>query len=453
MQKQYIILVDDDKSMLEVYKKIFKLKGFEIKVFDNGADALSFVEKHSVSVAVLDIIMPIMNGMTVLEKIKELQPETEVIMLTAEGSISGAVSAVKKGAFTYLVKPADIDELISNVEKARELFDIRMENNRLKDHLANIDLTDEFIGESQIAVDIREKAKFIGDTDSTVLLTGETGVGKEVIAKMIHSCSKRADKPFICVNCGALNENLIESELFGSEKGAYTGSIDCHRGRFELADGGTLFFDEIGELSLNMQVKLLRVLQEKQFERVGGTETLQSDFRLITATNKDLKREVEENNFRADLFYRINIIPILVPPLRERIEDIPPLCNYFLNYLGNEMNRKMQPLDQKIMDAFMQYSWPGNVRELRNIIERLIVLSYDGIIRYKDLPEEIKNSTGMDTGIREYSLREGVKAFEKEYIEEVLKNNNYNITKAAKEMKIARQNLYKKINEYNIKIK
>ena len=281
MTKAPILLIDDDTELLEVYEKIFRLKGFQVLTCSSSLDTLKLIRDRTFSVVVSDIIMPKMNGMELLDAIKEIRPETEVIMLTAEGSISGAVEAVKKGAFSYLVKPADIDELLSNVRKAAELAGVRLENDILKSQLAGMPARKEFLGVSQAASELRKKAQIVGETDSAVLITGETGTGKEILANMIHRCSRRADKPFICVNCGALNENLIESELFGSEKGAYTGAERQRKGRFEAADGGTIFFDEIGELSLNMQVKLLRVLQEKSFERVGGSDSIRSDFRLI----------------------------------------------------------------------------------------------------------------------------------------------------------------------------
>ncbi len=370
MTKAPILLIDDDTELLEVYEKIFRLKGFQVLTCSSSLDTLKLIRDRTFSVVVSDIIMPKMNGMELLDAIKEIRPETEVIMLTAEGSISGAVEAVKKGAFSYLVKPADIDELLSNVRKAAELAGVRLENDILKSQLAGMPARKEFLGVSQAASELRKKAQIVGETDSAVLITGETGTGKEILANMIHRCSRRADKPFICVNCGALNENLIESELFGSEKGAYTGAERQRKGRFEAADGGTIFFDEIGELSLNMQVKLLRVLQEKSFERVGGSDSIRSDFRLITATNRDLKREVEENRFRADLFYRINIIPIEIPPLRERKEDIPVLCESFLDEYTREMNKSAAPLSPELLRLLQRYDWPGNVRELRNIVER-----------------------------------------------------------------------------------
>lgn len=446
-----ILLVDDDKSLLEVYEKIFKLKGFDVISCENGEKALAAIGGggNQISVVISDIIMPKMSGIELLREIKKRSPATEVIMLTAEGSISGAVEAVKDGAFSYLVKPADVEELISNIKKATELSNIKSENELLKGQIATLSDGREFIGISQAANELRERAEIVGKTDSAVLITGETGTGKEVLANMIHRASSRANKPFICVNCGALNENLIESELFGSEKGAYTGAGAQRKGRFEIANGGTIFFDEIGELSLNMQTRLLRVLQEKSFERVGGCETIKSDFRLITATNRDLKREVAENRFRPDLYYRINIIPIEIPPLRERVEDIPALCQSFLELYSQEMNKTMEPIDEKTIEVFQRYNWPGNVRELRNLVERMVVLSRDGILDSDSLPEEIQDMLAEDSHAE--ALRVQTKAFEKEYISKIMKKYDGNVAKASEEMQIAKKNLYKKLNEYDIK--
>ena len=444
-----IMLVDDDKELLEIYNKIFKMNGFEVISCENGERALNALGKNQISVVISDIIMPKMSGIELLRQIKKRTPETEVIMLTAEGSISGAVEAVKEGAFSYIVKPADVDDLISNIRKAAELSKVKIENEVLKDQIATLADGRKFIGISQAAEELRQRAQIVGKTDSAVLITGETGTGKEVLANMIHRCSNRADKPFICVNCGALNENLIESELFGSEKGAYTGAGTQRKGRFEIANGGTIFFDEIGELSLNMQTRLLRVLQEKSFERVGGYETIKSDFRLITATNRNLKQEVAENRFRADLYYRINIIPIEIPPLRERPEDIPALCQNFLEAYSREMNKSVQTIDDETIKMLQRYNWPGNVRELRNVVERMVVLSHDGMLDLDVLPEEIRDMLAEDK--TEEALRTQTKAFEKEYIIKIMNKYSGNVAKAADEMQIARKNLYKKLNEYDIK--
>ncbi len=444
-----IMLVDDDKELLEIYDKIFKLNGFDVISCENGEKALAALAKNQISVVVSDIIMPKMSGIELLREIKKRNPQTEVIMLTAEGSISGAVEAVKEGAFSYLVKTTEVDDLISNIKKAAELSKVKAENEVLKGQIATLADGREFIGISQMAEELRQRAQIVGKSDSAVLFTGETGTGKEVLANMIHRCSNRADKPFICVNCGALNENLIESELFGSEKGAYTGAGTQRKGRFEITNGGTIFFDEIGELSLNMQTRLLRVLQEKSFERVGGYETIKSDFRLITATNRNLKQEVADGRFRADLYYRINIIPIETPPLRERPEDIPALCQNFLDFYSREMNKNVQTIDDETIKALQKYNWPGNVRELRNVIERMVVLSHDGIPDLDSLPEEIREIPAGDKP--EEALRTQMKAFEKEYLLKIMNKHDGNVAKAAEEMQIARKNLYKKLNEYDIK--
>ena len=271
------------------------------------------------------------------------------------------------------------------------------------------------------------------------------------MAHLIHQCSERADKPFVSVNCAAFNENLIESELFGSEKGAYTGAEKRRKGRFELADGGTIFFDEIGELSLNMQTKLLRVLQEKTFERVGGSETIQSNFRLISATNADLKQEIEAGRFRLDLYYRLNILPIEIPPLRERRQDIPLLANYFIETISKEMGRKIDSIEVSVMQMLKKYSWPGNIRELRNIIERLVVMAQDGKISGDDLPLEIQEIDSDMNRVFSEDLKGATQDFEKEYIMEIMRRNSWNVTKASREMNIARKTLYKKLNDYGIK--
>ena len=307
------------------------------------------------------------------------------------------------------------------------------------------------IGESDAARKMREEAITIGRTMASVLITGESGTGKEVMAHLIHQCSERADKPFVSVNCAAFNENLIESELFGSEKGAYTGAEKRRKGRFELADGGTIFFDEIGELSLNMQTKLRRVLQEKTFERVGGSETIQSNFRLISATNADLKQEIEAGRFRLDLYYRLNILPIEIPPLRERRQDIPLLANYFIETISKEMGRKIDSIEVSVMQMLKKYSWPGNIRELRNIIERLVVMAQDRKISGDDLPLEIQEIDSDMNRVFSEDLKGATQDFEKEYIMEIMRRNSWNVTKASREMNIARKTLYKKLNDYGIK--
>lgn len=450
MTDKYILLVDDDHELLDVYKKILTIKGFNIITADNGIDALKIIKEKEIYVVILDILMPKMDGIQVLERIKEMHTDLEVIMLTAEGSISGAVESIKKGAYTYIVKPANIDDLINTIRKVTEIVNMRYENSLLKEHIVEITKDYKFVGRGNIAKRLREEAATVGATQATVLITGESGTGKEVLARLIHQASDRSNNPFVSINCAAFNENLIESELFGAEKGAYTGADRQRKGRFEIANGGTIFFDEIGELSLNMQAKLLRVLQEKEFERVGGNTQIHSDFRVISATNVDLKKAVELGNFRQDLYYRINIIPIEIPPLRERYEDIQPIAEFFLTKISREMKKKIAPLSSEVIKSLEEYAWPGNIRELRNVIERLVVMAKDETITISDLPEEFKVQSDDNKAIKNAELRTAKQGFEKDFITEVMRRNNWNITKAAKELNISRKTLYKRLNDYNI---
>lgn len=449
-----ILLVDDDTELLKIYKKIFMINGFKVLVEYDSQRALKMVENTNIAVVISDIIMPKLNGLELLLAIKTIKPNIEVIMLTAEGSISGAVEAVKNGAFSYLKKPADIDDLIANIKKAYEIFTIKEENSELKQQITEKLQNKIFIGQNQKITKLREDAEKIAKTDATVLVLGESGTGKEVLANFIHKKSLRQNKPFIAINCAALNENLFESEIFGYEKGAFTGADKMKKGRFELAAGGTIFLDEIGELSLNAQAKLLRVLQEKTFERVGGTETINSDFRLIAATNRDLKEAVKDFKFREDLYYRLNVMPLTIPPLRERVDDIPIFLESFVEELCCEMKKKIRKIDSELISILIEYEWPGNVRELRNVIERLVVLSSNEKLLKKDLPEEISNYKSKEyntsENIKIEKLRDVTKDFEKNYILKCLEKNEWNISKTSQDLGIARKNLYKKIKEYDI---
>ncbi len=439
-----ILLVDDDTELLKVYKKIFMINGFKVLVEYDSQRALKIVENTNIAVVISDIIMPKLNGLELLLAIKTIKPNIEVIMLTAEGSISGAVEAVKNGAFSYLKKPADIDDLIANIKKAYEIFTIKEENSELKQQITEKLQNKIFIGQNQKITKLREDAEKIAKTDATVLVLGESGTGKEVLANFIHKKSLRQNKPFIAINCAALNENLFESEIFGYEKGAFTGADKMKKGRFELAAGGTIFLDEIGELSLNAQAKLLRVLQEKTFERVGGTETINSDFRLIAATNRDLKEAVKDFQFREDLYYRLNVMPLTIPPLRERADDIPIFLESFVEELCCEMKKKIRKIDSELISILIEYEWPGNVRELRNVIERLVVLSSNEKLLKKDLPEEISNYKSKEYNISENikieKLRDVTKDFEKNYILKCLEKNEWNISKTSQDLGIARKN-------------
>ncbi|MHC1721951.1 MAG: sigma-54-dependent transcriptional regulator [Aminipila sp.] len=450
-----LLIVDDDKELLKVYAKIFRLNDFDVITANDGVEALEFVRRNRIGVVVADIIMPRMNGTILLQKIKEINPSIQVIMLTAEGSVSGAVESVKSGAFTYILKPADIDNLILNIQKAFEIYAISDQNRIFKDQMLEKAGMRQLVGQNYQIEEIRQKIDTFAGSEATVLITGESGTGKEIIASQIHYKSNRADQVFVKVNCAALTESLLESELFGHEKGSFTGADKAHRGKFEIANQGTLLLDEIGELSLGTQAKLLRVLQEREFERVGGNGTIKTNFRLIASTNKKLKEEIERGRFRSDLYYRINVLPIHLPPLRERKDDIAVLANYFVSQLSRETNKCISPLSSDIINILTMYSWPGNVRELRNIIERLVVMTSDSEIKLSDLPDELKQKMNLNV-IKEnileinVSLLDAKKEFEKQYIIKVLSRNQGNVGKAAIEMQLARKNLYKKIKEYNI---
>jgi DNA-binding NtrC family response regulator len=354
---------------------------------------------------------------------------------------------MKEGAYTYLTKPVNIDEFLIEVNKCKTYQELKEENIYLKERL--IQEKNEFLGKSSIVNDIKNEVMIAAPTNSTILITGESGTGKELVAELIHRNSLRKNKPLIKVNCAALSETILESELFGHEKGAFTGAAEKRKGRFEIADKGTLFLDEIGDMSSNMQTKLLRVLQEKQFERVGSSKTIHSDFRLIAATNKDLRKEVKLGNFREDLFYRINVIPVHITPLRERKEDIAVLFNYFINKYSIEMNRNIQPIDNKLETILRSYDWPGNVRELKNIAERGVVFSKKCEIDFNFMKNQLilNNNTDFD----EKSLKEARENFERDFIIESLIENDWNISKTAGEIGIARKNLYEKIRKYDIK--
>ncbi|MCW7999907.1 hypothetical protein CFK35_18760, partial [Clostridium sp. cpc1] len=367
-----ILLVDDEISFLNIYKKILKKNGYEVVTANNGLEALDIFKKQSFNLIISDMVMPKMDGLQLLKEVNK-QGTVPMIILTGKGSIELAVKAIKEGAYTFLSKPVNIDEFLIEIEKCLNHQNLRDENQYLKEQI--LEGQNEFLGETESIKDIKERINIVAKTDSTVLIRGESGTGKELVAELIHKNSLRKGKPFIKVNCAALSENVLESELFGHEKGAFTGALYERKGRFELANKGTIFLDEIGDISLDMQTKLLRVIQEKEFERVGSSKTIKTDFRLIAATNRNLEKEIEKGNFREDLYYRINVIPICVPPLRERKGDITLLFNYFIGKFSKEMRKDISNISQKAKELLISYNWPGNVRELRNICERLVVFT------------------------------------------------------------------------------
>lgn len=441
-----ILLVDDDPSFLNIHRKILERKNYNVIVANSGMEAVKILDKENISLVITDMVMPEMSGLDLLKHIKKHWSRLPVIVLTGKGTIESAVYSMKEGAYTYLTKPVNIDEFLIEVSKCKEYLELMDENTYLKERLTQE--KNDFLGNSKIVDTIKKEIEIAAPTNSTILITGESGTGKELIAELIHRNSLRKNKPLIKVNCAALSETLLESELFGHEKGAFTGAQATRKGRFEIAHQGTIFLDEIGEISLNMQTKLLRVLQEKEFERVGSSKTIYSDFRLIAATNKDLQKEVKLGNFREDLYYRINVIPIHVPPLRERKEDIVILFNYFIKKYSIEMNRNIEPINSKIETILRSYQWAGNVRELKNIAERAVVFAKNNKIDSDFLRNQlILNS---DNSYDEKSLKEAKDNFEKNFIVEALIENQWNISKTAEEIGIARKNLYEKIKKYNL---
>jgi DNA-binding NtrC family response regulator len=444
-----ILIADDEKNMIWAMKRALKNEDYKIITASDGKEAVEKFKKEDPDLILLDLRMPEMNGMEALREIKKEDSKIPVIMITAHGTMESAIEAMKIGALDYISKPFEIEELKVQIRKALDIGDMTKQIEFLTEELRE-KTGKVIIGDSDKIKKVLEIVNRVAKSNATVLITGESGTGKELIANAIHYNSDRADKPYVKVNCGALPENLLESELFGHEKGAFTGAVARKLGRFERADGGTIFLDEVGEISLPMQVKLLRVLQEKELERVGGTETIKVDVRIVAATNKDLKKMTEEGSFREDLYYRLNVIPIELPPLRERREDIPQLIEYFLEKYCREIGRSKMKLSKEALDIFLNYRWKGNIRELENVIERLAILCEGDIIEKNDLPRELVYENNKNT---EFILpKEGInlEEVEKNLIQQALEMSDYNQTKAAKLLGITRHTLIYRMDKYNI---
>jgi len=442
-RKPRILVVDDEEPMRASLRDWLKEDGYEVGVAASGMEAVEAVTKDVWEVILLDLKMPGMDGIETLKKLKEITPESEVLMMTAYATVDTAVQAMKQGAFDYLVKPFDPEEIEVLIKKIMDHKDLILENILLRKQLEEREQFDEIIGKSRVMQEIFELIARVAPTDSTVLITGESGTGKELIARAIHANSERCYMPFIAVSCGALPDTLLESELFGYEKGAFTGADHTKKGRFEMADKGTLFLDEIGDISLKTQVDLLRVLQQKEFSRLGGERIQTVDVRVLAATNRDLQKAIREERFRKDLFYRLNVIAIHVPPLRERREDIPLLTKASIKKYCIEMNRDEAVIDPSALRLLMDYDWPGNVRELENIIERALVIGDGNQITTDDLP--FKKDKGESQ-----PFPSSLKAMEMLHIERVLEGADWNISKAARELDIDRQTLYNKMQKYAI---
>jgi len=455
MQRE-VWVVDDEKGILETLEDILKDEGYQVKTFLFGKKLLEEIENHKPDILLLDLWLKDIDGFEVLEKVKKKSPYTQIIVISGHGTIETAVKAIKMGAFDFIEKPLSYERIMVTLENACKVVNLEEKNKLLTESVfGKIKLT----GKSQAISQVRELIKRVAPTDTTVLIYGESGVGKEVVARLIHFYSSRRDQPFVEVNCAAIPDTLIEAELFGYEKGAFTGATGSKKGKLEQAHKGTLFLDEIGDMSLPAQAKVLRVLQEKKFQRLGGTKVIEVDIRFISATNKDLQEEIKKGRFREDLFYRLNVFPIYIPPLRERKEDIPLLVEEFLEELAFKTGLGKKRLKEEVIEALMKYSWPGNVRELKNFIERLVIICPREEIGYEDLPLDFrKNLEKVDfkeneraPWFEEQDYKKAKILFEKEFLKRKLKEFEGNISQTAKAIGIERAYLQKKIKELGLK--
>ncbi len=439
-----ILVVDDERTVRDSLTKWFLEDGFRVGAAENGAEAIRQMQAQHWDIILLDIKMPGMDGMELQQRIRDIDPLATIIFITAHASVDTAVQALKMGAFDYVTKPVDPDylsHLIHNAIKQRALVN---ENIKLKEQIAAFPRPDEIIGESPAMQKVFELIETVARTDTTVMIRGESGTGKELIARAIHSNSERRYFPIVTVNCGAMPEGVLESELFGHERGAFTGAQYRRKGKLELADQGTLFLDEIGNIDMKTQMDLLRVIETKQFTRVGGNETIKVDFRIICATNKDLEKAIKEGSFREDLYYRLNVFTMVLPPLRERKSDIPLLANYFVKKYAGAMAKPIASISPEAMDVLVRYNWPGNVRELENAIERAMVVGKPPAIRPDDLPFRLSERSDMPQS-------GSLAAMEKAHITSILEQNNWNISRSAEMLEIDRVTLYNKIHKYGLR--
>jgi DNA-binding NtrC family response regulator len=438
-----ILVVDDELIVRESLSKWFAEEGYRVDAADNAASALKKLQSGTWNIMLVDIKMPGMDGIELLHRVKETSPRIAVVIITAFGSVDTAVKALKDGAYDYVTKPIDPDYLDHLVEKILQEQELLKENQRLRDAVTELTTGSEIIGESSEIMKVLDLVQTVAPTDTTVMIRGESGTGKELVARAIHNRSPRKYFPLVTVNCGAMTETLLESELFGHEKGAFTGAQYRRKGKVELADGGTLFLDEIGNIDTKTQMDLLRVIETKQFTRVGGSDVITSDFRVICATNKNLELAVKDGSFREDLFYRVNVFPIYIPPLRSRKGDIAKLAHFFLDKYTRAMNKKMDGFTRDAMLALKGYDWPGNVRELENAIERAVVVSGGPMIEKEHMPLQALSSLTA-SGRR-------LEDIEHKYIEEVLLESGWNISRSAAILDIDRVTLYHKIEKYGLK--
>jgi len=441
-KKISILIVDDEESVRDSLYNWFIEDGYCVECAENAKKALSILESKNFNIILADIKMPGMDGLEMQRRIKSLNKDSIVIIMTAFASVDSAVQALKDGAYDYITKPFDPDDLSHLIRNATKQISLKAENEALKEKFVSLENIDDLIGNSEAMIKVLKEVETVAQSNSSVIITGESGTGKELIARAIHSNSQRKYFPLVSVHCGALTESLLESELFGHEKGAFTGAMYNRKGRFEMADGGTIFLDEIATISAKMQVELLRVLESKNFVRVGGNKEITSDFRVICATNRDLKKMVEKGTFREDLYYRLNVVNITIPPLRERMEDIPMLVDYFIKKFCTSMSRDIITIDSAVLKRLEEFEFPGNVRELENMIERAIVIGNGKEIRFKDLP--------LGKNIINNSV-ESLDDIEKTHVLQILNKYGWNISRSANALKVDRVTLYNKIKKYNLK--
>lgn len=446
-----ILIVDDEESILKSLEGILSDEGFEVINADSGHAALEKIEEEMPDLVLLDIWMPGMDGIDTLVRIKDTYPNLQVVMMSGHGNIETAVKATKIGAYDFIEKPLSLEKLLLSVNNALDYYRLEEEISLLKEKdKGKYNIT----GHGEAIARLKEQIRIVAPTNAWVLISGENGTGKELVCHTIHALSQRSHKPMVEVNCAAIPEDLIESELFGHEKGAFTGATTMRKGKFDKGHEGTIFLDEIGDMSLKAQSKTLRILQEQKFERVGGTRTIKVDVRVLAATNKDLEAEIDKGTFREDLYFRLNVIPMRVPPLRERVEDIRDLVDEFLKEFSLKTNIEPRKFSEEAIQVLEKYEWPGNVRELKNLVERLMIMAPDNVIQAKDIPPPFNKSPdvkgGLDYALMRRSLREARTEFEKAFIENKLREFNGNISHTAEAIGIERSNLHKKIKAYGI---
>jgi two-component system nitrogen regulation response regulator NtrX len=450
MSRKSVLIVDDEEGIRESLSGILEDEGYDVLTASSGEDALAITKEHMPDIVFLDVWLPEMDGLETLPRLKEIDANIPVIMISGHGNIEIAVKATRLGAYDFLEKPLSLEKVIITAKRALERKILEEENRSLKE---NIIKKCRLIGDSEKIRTLRQQIEMAAQSNSRVLILGESGTGKELVARLLHEKSQRASGPFVEVNCAAIPQELIESELFGHEKGAFTGATERKSGKFELADRGTLFLDEIGDMTLQTQAKVLRVIETQAFQKVGGSKNIKVDVRIIAATNKNLMEEVKNGNFREDLYFRLNVIPIIVPPLKERSDDIPLLIKHFIELFASENGIRQKEITPDVVKTFQDYYWPGNIRELKNAVERLMIMISSDVISKRDV-----DALGMlgQQVLKEYdyfshkTLKDARDAFEKDFIIRKLQENNWNVSKTAEVIDVERSNLHKKIKAYEI---